>query len=88
MELNKDRVRFALTLATILRRGDPVVYFDECSLNAWTKRKRVWAPKDYPMELALHWKRFKGVTLYGCIGHTIKGKAFLQTHKSTNKIDF
>ena len=77
-----------MTLATILRRGDPVIYFDETSLNAWTKRKKVWAPKDNPMELALHWKRFKGVTLSGCIGHVIKGKAFFKTSKSTNNVDF
>ena len=35
VELNKERVKFAVNLATIIRRGDPIVYFDETSLNAW-----------------------------------------------------
>ena len=45
VQLDQERAKFALTLATILRRGDVVIYFDETSLNAWTKRKKVWAPK-------------------------------------------
>ena len=65
-----------------------MIYFDETSLNAWTKRKKVWAPKKQPMELALHWKRFKGITLMGALSNALPGKVFFTTTKSTNHLDF
>ena len=87
-ELDQERHQFARSLATILRRGDPVIYFDETSLSAWTKKKRVWGPKHQPMEFGLHWKRFKGVTLMGALSNNIRDKVFFTMTKSTNHEDF
>ena len=87
-ELDRERIIFAKTLSTILMRGDPVIYFDETSLNAWTKRKKVWGPKDRPMEFSLHWKRHKGVTLMGAISTSLKELSFFTVTKSTNHEDF
>ena len=60
---------------------------DETSFHSWLKKAKTWAKKDVQVNHIQRHRRFKGVTVYGAIGHCLKNHVFM-TATSTNKEDF
>jgi transposase len=69
---------FAVRLAELVRRGEPLVYFDESSFHMWLRRSRTWMLPEHPVPLVLNQLRGENVTVYGAIGACLPGALFEQ----------
>jgi len=85
--LKKERYQYALLIATALKKDIPMVWMDSASFNAWSQRKRIWCKSFDPIRLPRQSKRFKGVTLWGCLGRCLDHTVFM-TSSSTNQEDY
>ena len=83
-----ERTVFASRLRDIIAADEPLIYFDECSFNAWLRSSHSWTSGTGPMMVPLPQKRGKGFTVMGGLGNCIRGGFFGKIVQSTNKADF
>lgn len=83
--LHSARVAFSAAVASLLRDGHEILYFDESSLNAWERASTVWQPIDNKLFFELPGTQGRNFTIMGALSSK-RPEFYYRIVETTNRI--